>query len=159
MKLKLAVLRDEIDDELKHIYHLKNQIREVNEIINNSNIVTRIYASILSDFYMASERIFKLIAKEVDEELPETDDWHKKLLRQMSVEIPEIRPAVIDKKLYLLLEEYLKFRHLVRNIYGFQLDYKRFSHLVLDIDTAISEMVKQVNSFLNKMEEIARKLT
>lgn len=160
MKRKLALLRDEIEEELKQIYQLKNQIKEVNneKIINSYNLKTRVYASIISDFFMASERIFKLIAKEIDEDLPETDDWHKKLLRQMSVDLPEIRPAVIDKKLYYLLEEYLKFRHLVRNIYGFQLDYKRFSHLVTDIDIAISEIVKQINSFLNKMDEIARKI-
>ena len=161
IKQKLVVLRDEIEEELKHIYQLKNQIKEVNKenFSNNSPIKTRVYASILTDFYMAAERIFKLIAKEIDEDLPETENWHKKLLRQMSVEIPEIRPAVIDKNLYYLLEEYLKFRHLVRNIYGFQLQYKRFSHLITDIDTAIFEMVNQVNNFLNKMEEIAKKIT
>ncbi|UNC93521.1 ribonuclease toxin HepT-like protein [Candidatus Contubernalis alkaliaceticus] len=160
MKRRLAVLRDEIDEELRQIYHLRNELKQISneKMLKSINLKTRVYASIISDFFMASERIFKLIAKEIDEELPESDDWHKKLLRQMSVEIPEIRPAVIDKKLYFLLEEYLKFRHLVRNIYGFQLNYERFAHLIIDIDTAVSEMVKQINSFLIKMDEIAKKI-
>jgi len=76
----------------------------------------------------------------------------------MSVELPEIRPVVFDKKLYYLLEEYLKFRHLVRNIYGFQLEYKRFTHLVGQMDEVVSEVELQLTNFFNVMQEITQKL-
>ncbi|MBO8129199.1 MAG: hypothetical protein H0Z39_08385 [Peptococcaceae bacterium] len=118
-------------------------------------IEKRVCASVLADFYMAVERIFKLIAKEIDGELPEGEDWHKKLLRQMSIELPEIRLPVINKKLFRQLEEYLKFRHLVRNIYGFQLEYKRFAHLVENLPAVAADAEHQITTFLDDMQEIA----
>jgi len=91
-------------------------------------IKKRLFASILDDFYLATEKIFKTIARDIDEKLPEGQEWHKQLLRQMSIKIAKTRPSVIDKKLFHQLEEYLRFRHLVRNIYGFQLEIDRFEH-------------------------------
>ncbi|PKM79411.1 MAG: hypothetical protein CVU88_05925 [Firmicutes bacterium HGW-Firmicutes-13] len=156
---KLVLLRDEIEEEFRHLYELEKQLKKLQEkIINDSQIEKRVYASILSDFYMAIERIFKLIAKEIDDQLPEGDEWHKKLLRQMSVEIPLIRPAVITKTLFYKLEDYLKFRHLVRNIYGFQLEYNRFNYLIKDMNSVAAEVAEQVKSFLNDMQDIAKNI-
>jgi len=156
---RLAVLSDEIKEELSKISQLMQDLRKVKK--NESTdieIRKRVYASLLADFYMGVERIFKLIAREIDGELPEGEEWHKKLLRQMSVEIPEIRPAVIDKNLFYRLEEYLKLRHLVRNIYGFQLDYRGFSHLVEKMEEVFQAVEQQVIDFLNEMQAIARSL-
>ncbi len=158
MIYKLAILRDEIEEEFTNIDKLRLQVQDIRKENRDLNLElkTRLNASVLADFYMAVEKIFKLIAKEIDSELPYTENWHKKLLRQMSVEIPEIRPAVIDKKLFHMLEEYLKFRHLVRNIYGFQLEGKRFVHLVEELAVVIEDLETQVTDFLEKIQEIAK---
>lgn len=157
---KLAILRDEIEEEFVNISKLQEQVEDIRKKNPDLNmeLKTRLHASVLADFYMAVEKIFKLIAKEIDSELPHVENWHKKLLRQMSVEIPEIRPAVIDKKLFHMLEEYLKFRHLVRNIYGFQLEGKRFVHLVEELSVVIADLGKQVTDFLDEIEEIAKNI-
>ncbi|NSW84580.1 MAG: hypothetical protein HPY90_15375 [Syntrophothermus sp.] len=156
---KLMVLRDEIEEELANIFQLKENLCDMRKKSLDPEIEKRVYASVLADFYMAVERVFKLIAKEVDGELPEGGDWHKKLLRQMSVELPGIRPPVIDKSLFHQLEEYLKFRHLVRNIYGFQLEYKRFAHLVKDMPALAEAVEQQVTGFLNDLLEIMKDLS
>lgn len=155
---KLILLRDETEEELANIYQLQNNLQDVREQQLDSEIEKRVFASIFSDFYMALERIFKIIAREIDAELPEGEDWHKKLLRQMSVELPGIRPVVFDKNLYHQLEEYLKFRHLVRNVYGFQLEYGRFAHLVDQMEKVVSEVGQQLTNFFNKMQDIAQQL-
>ena len=74
----------------------------------------------------------------------------------MTLELPETRPKVIDKELFHQLEEYLKFRYLTRNIYGFQLDLELFVHLIDDFDQVSSKLNTQVICFLDTMEEIAR---
>ena len=158
MLRKLILLRDEIEEELANIYQLQNYLQDIKAQKLDSEINRRVFASVLSDFYMALERIFKIIAREIDAELPGGEDWHKKLLRQMSVELPEIRPAVFDKKLYYNLEEYLKFRHLVRNIYGFQLEYARFAHLVDQMGRVVSKLKEQLTKFFDKMQDIAQQL-
>ena len=54
--------------------------------------------------------------------MPQGFNWHQVLLEQMTNEIPDIRPAVISEVTYEALDEYRGFRHVVRNIYAFQLD-------------------------------------
>lgn len=158
MLYKLILLRDEVEEELANIYQLQNNLQGARKQKLDPEIKKRVFASILSDFYMALERIFKIIAKEIDAEMPEGVDWHKKLLRQMSVEFPGIRPEVLDKKLYHHLEEYLKFRYLVRNIYGFELESERFAHLVDQMEAVVPAVEQQLTSFFNKMQDIAQQL-
>jgi hypothetical protein len=49
----------------------------------------------LHDFYSGIERILQLIATTVDGNLPSSSDWHRELLRQMSLDLPNIRPPVL----------------------------------------------------------------
>ena len=157
MLKNILILRDEIEEELANIDNLKDNLQKVKNLELNKKIKTRLSASILDDFYLATEKIFKKIAQEIDEELPSGEDWHKKLLRSMTIELPETRPTVINKELFHKLEEYLRFRHLTRNIYGFQLNLERFEHLIIDLDDVISKLNKQIIDFLDSMEEIAKK--
>jgi hypothetical protein len=49
----------------------------------------------LHGFYSGFERVFTQIAETVDNDLPRGDNWHELLLRQMTSQIADIRPAVI----------------------------------------------------------------
>jgi hypothetical protein len=155
LKQRFTILRDEIEDELKGISLLVQSLEKATLQELDAEIKKRVFASILSDFYMAVERIFKLIVKEIDLEFPEGEEWHKKILRQVTVSLPDLRPPVIEKKLFHRLEEYLKFRHLVRNIYGFQLNYERFEHLVREMNEVAASLHDQISMFLAKMQEVA----
>lgn len=155
MKRKLIITRDQIEDELTRISMLVESLNKAAGQKLDEEIQKRVFSSILADFYMAVEKIFKIIAKDIDLELPEGDEWHKTMLRQMSVPLPEIRPQVIDKDLFRRLEEYLKFRHLVRNIYGFQLNNERFKHLVEELPEVADSFKKQIYIFFDKMQEVA----
>jgi len=53
----------------------------------------------LHDFYNGLERIFERIAENIDEIKPEGLNWHQEILRQMAMEIPKVRPAVISQDL------------------------------------------------------------
>jgi hypothetical protein len=76
----------------------------------------------LQGFYTGAERIFAAIAKDVDGTKPEGDQWHQNLLTQMSESFGNIRPAVIRSQTFDDLEEFLRFRHVVRNAYSHQMD-------------------------------------
>lgn len=69
--------------------------------------------AMLHSFYTEIERIFKLIAREWDGEVPSSDSWHKDLLNQMS-EATAKRRAIISPGLVDELGEFLAFRHLFR---------------------------------------------
>jgi hypothetical protein len=84
----------------------------------------------LHGFYNGLERIFELIARQLDPTFPLGERWHKDLLNQMSSDIPQVRPKVISPVTAALLGELLAFRHLLRNIYAFKLDEKPLERLV-----------------------------
>jgi len=81
--------------------------------------------SLLHDFYTAVEDVFEAIAGNVNGAVPDGESWHKDLLVKMSIPIPELRPAVISQDLRWKLDEYLRFRHVFRNVYGHLLYWER----------------------------------
>jgi hypothetical protein len=75
----------------------------------------------LHSFYSGLERLFELIARHIDRDVPRSDTWHRDLLEQMARDIPEIRPAVLSRETANAADEFRRFRHLVRNVYAIDL--------------------------------------
>jgi hypothetical protein len=75
----------------------------------------------LHGFYSGLERLFELIARHVDRGLPAAETWHRDLLQQMARDLTGVRPAVIAQDNALALDEFRRFRHLVRNVYTLML--------------------------------------
>ena len=83
----------------------------------------------LHSFYSGTERIFELIAANIDDILPKGANWHQTLLEQMATEMTEVRPAVISDAVRLAFDEYRGFRHIVRNVYTYKFDSARIEKL------------------------------
>ncbi|WP_397548013.1 hypothetical protein ABUL39_07185 [Rhodothermus marinus] len=77
----------------------------------------------LHGFYSSVERLFVLIARNVDERVHTGQTWHRDLLRWMAEDVPEMRPAVIGQTTAHTLDEFRRFRHLVRNVYTMNQSY------------------------------------
>lgn len=107
----------------------------------------------LHDFYSGLERVFELIAENLDETKPTGGNWNQELLRQMAAEIPKIRPAVISRDLKQKLDEYRAFRHIVRNVYAHNFKAERIEKLVENIDELIKATEKELLDFCNFLEE------
>ena len=83
----------------------------------------------LHGFYSGIEKLFERIAKGLDNQLPGGNSWHRALLEQMVVEVAGIRPKVISESVLARLDEYRRFRHVVRNVYGFELEPEKLKIL------------------------------
>jgi hypothetical protein len=106
----------------------------------------------LHGFYTAIEQIFEDIARTIDQNVPDSSQWHRDLLLQMSAELKDIRPAVISRETRRCLDQYRGFRHVVRNVYSFTLYPTRMAELVKqlpDCHTAVMVDLKKFASFLN----------
>ena len=101
----------------------------------------------LHGFYTGVERIFEDIARRLDGELPSGPDWHKRLLMQMSAEIPDVRPPVIGPTTKDCLENYRAFRHVVRNVYTFNFQFSRIAELSDGIRGCHERMVADLGEF------------
>lgn len=84
----------------------------------------------LHGFYSGVEQIFEDIARTVDGAVPDGSEWHISLLRQMTAELGDARPAVISVQTRQFLDDYRGLRHVIRNVYAFNLHPARLSELV-----------------------------
>jgi hypothetical protein len=109
----------------------------------------------LHDFYTGMERIFQQIAAGLDEAVPSGRDWHEALLQQMAAERLPDRPAVIAEATREALEEYLRFRHVVRNIYAFEFDPERVGRLVERLEDGFGHARRDLLAFADFLERVA----
>jgi len=118
----------------------------------------RTAGGILHDSYCAVERVFRHIAVGIDRDLPGGSNRHIQLLRRMATPIPSVRPAVIDHQLERELDEFLRFRHLFRNIYGFDLEWERCRGLLERLPSVFRRLIEQLEAFDAFLLELDRKL-
>lgn len=71
----------------------------------------------LQHYYTAIEDVLLHVAKTLDGSRPTGTEWHKSLIEQMKLEIPEVRPALVDDILAGRLDVLRRFRHRVRHAY------------------------------------------
>ena len=127
-----------------------------NNLNKSSNL--RIIGSILHDYYTCIEKIFRKIAKEVDGELPSGSAWHMNLLDRMELSIESIRINVICNKTKVILSDYLRFRHIFRNVYGFQLDWDKLKHLVENLEENTLLFQKDISDFIIFLKKLEKEI-
>ena len=109
----------------------------------------------LYSFYGGIERIFEDIARTMEQSIPTGTNWHQDLLLQMAAKLNSIRPAVITSATRDGLDEYRGFRHLVRNVYTFQLRPTRLQELVSGLRTCYQNVCHDLETFLQFLEQVA----
>jgi len=102
----------------------------------------------LHGIHSGIEKIFELIAKDIDSSVPSGDSWHIELLKQMATEIKQVRPAIISKQTFELLNEYRGFRHIVRNVYTYNISIKKLAPLVGELSSAFNCVKGDLDDFL-----------
>jgi hypothetical protein len=137
----------EIEKELLTLQELLNEMATIR--IRNDIVSKRAKGSILHDFYNCCERIFKKIAIELNSGYGESEKWYKSLLYKMTISIEGIRPRVISDELAADLDEFLAFRHLFRNIYGFELKGGRIDYLAEKFEDVAAKFGKEIRDFLD----------
>jgi len=110
----------------------------------------------LHDYYAGLERIFRQIAATVDQSVPSGHDWRRELLRQMVVSLPQIRPQVLSAEAAKAIDEYLRFRHIVRNIYTFEIDPDRVEDLVQRLRPSFEQTRTELLAFADFLEQLVQ---
>lgn len=108
----------------------------------------------LHNFYTGCERIFQLIASELNGGTPSGYDWHRRLLERMTLPREEM-PPVLQQETAKSLREYLGFRHVVRNIYGFELDLERLEILLVKYGEVWQQVRGDLKVFVDWLNQLA----
>ncbi len=110
----------------------------------------------LHGFYTGMESCFEDIARTVDGALPSGSNWHQELLQQMSADLKGLRPAVIRRSTRDCLHEYRAFRHLVRNVYTFNLRPDRLEDLASDAVRCFDACKQDMDTFVGFLRALAQ---
>ncbi|MCY7273577.1 MAG: hypothetical protein LH702_07480 [Phormidesmis sp. CAN_BIN44] len=109
----------------------------------------------LHSFYNGLEHLFELIAIHIDDARPEGTNWHQTLLGQMASEIPQVRPAVISELSHDRLNDYRRFRHIVRHTYTFQFDAERIRPFIEAISMTFAQVQNELTAFAAFLQDRA----
>lgn len=101
----------------------------------------------LHGFYNGVERLFEWLAREIDGTVPGGSSWHRELLAQLELAVPTVRPAVIRPTTRRALEEYLRFRHLVRNLYTWDFAPTKMQELIDELPSTLQALETDLDQF------------
>ena len=157
-EIEIRRLIIEIQDELSELAKGKAVLDEAQaqfaERIPNPLELSGI-ALHLHDFYNGVENLFRRVALGLGEGLPTGSDWHSRLLKNMALPIPQVRPRVIAEETQRELEEFVRFRHLVRHTYGHDLKWGEVRDRLNSLGSAYAHFVENVEEFLSFLEAMA----
>jgi hypothetical protein len=138
-------LAEEIEVELSALQKLAEEFRAAPS--GSDTFSLRARASILHDLYTGVERVLVRIAEELNGGVPRGEQWHRQLLQDMALQLPEIRPPVITPELAAMLGEFLRFRHVFRHVYGFVLEAGRMRPLEEQFDEVLDRFTAEIRAF------------
>lgn len=107
----------------------------------------------LHALYSGVENIFETIGREIDGALPSGPEWHRDLLLQMSAEMRKRRPRVLRAETLECIDEYRRFRHVVRNVYTFNIRPQRVRELIEQMPECMERVTTDILSFCDFLEQ------
>ncbi len=142
-------------DELEHVLAVIRRHWESSKTAVDQDAYLNSVALNLHGFYSGLERIFELIAIDLDGIKLGGDHWHIELLRQMTLDLPPIRPPVLSRDTSERLDNYRKFRHLIRNIYTLNLVLSELEKLVVALPQLGQQTRSQLNSLADYLDQLS----
>jgi len=109
--------------------------------------------STLQAFYNGVERILLLCARacgDFDNRKRQMENWHQWLLFTMSNGSPS-RPALLSESLHERLLEFLKFRHVFRQMYVFELRWTLVVPLLRQLEDTYRQFLVELDGFRKKV--------
>jgi hypothetical protein len=146
---RYEVLVGEINRDLMDLVQLVTQTQALMDKVQTTGDADYLgtVALNLHGFYSGTERIFREVALAMDQQLPEGADWHRRLLRQMAAAVPGVRPEVLSRATLQGLNELCGFRHVVRNVYTFDLIPERVETLATELPNCLATLQTDLQRF------------
>jgi hypothetical protein len=78
---------------------------------------------------------------------PSGGDWHVELLNGAALDVPGVRPPILDPRLISPLREVLRFRHFFRHAYAVELDAAKLARVGEIVSAAQPGVVASLTAF------------
>ncbi len=152
LKSELFALLDqaqELDEKLQGYVAQYPEPQEFPEAV----LITIAY--LLNGIYSCYEDQFLKIAKAFENRVENPAAWHRELLERMRIEIEGVRPQVLDRSAFRLLNELRGFQHVFRSSYAFELDEERIRLVLRRWERGKTEVRKNIDTFIGKLAAMA----
>ena len=149
---RIRIELNKINQAIQQLEIFMGQLNDSLNLIYQEALVNSLALN-LHGIYTGIERIFEVIATEVDLSLPTGNKWHRDLLNQMAVNIPDVRKEVINEESRTILDELRRFRHVIRSAYSFQLDKQKVLIVVNDFLSYHHQLIQEIQSFCDYLDE------
>ncbi|MEO8356186.1 MAG: hypothetical protein ABI621_09745 [Chloroflexota bacterium] len=147
-------IRKELDDIERLVSRANRAIKSAHKNPRDTDLYLDSASLNMHDVYSGFERIFKQIAANVDGNVPQNAEWHRDLLDQMALNLLKVRPPVLTSESIEQLDEYLRFRHVVRNVYTFSFDTERIGRLVKELKPTFEQIRDELLAFAGFLEKV-----
>jgi hypothetical protein len=138
--------------EARRAAEKSQQAFEASRLETNPTFTLDSVALNLHGFYNGVERAFEAIGRELDGSVPSGQHWHRDLLEQMAYNLRDVRPAVIRLETRDALEPYLRFRHLIRNLYTWDLDPNLLAQRLAALQPTLDALDMDLETFKQFLE-------
>ena len=141
----MAKVHEQVEAEFENIERTVMEIPESESLPGLSSLELAGLAALIHNFYNGIENILKQLIIAAGKKLPDGPSWHQDLINTA------ITNDIISESTAKKLRQYLAFRHFFSHGYSFELDPKRISNLVYDIQSVFSVFRNEVNKSLENI--------
>ena len=151
----LLELRDDLSREASRLQTLVSGLSDLGKRLDHSADAVEAAALRLHSFYTGVERMLLLISRVVNGGTPsQGEGWHRRLLERMAM-ATDTRPAVLNEATQQELQGFLRFRHLVRNLYADELRVEPIQRLIEQLQHTWPKLDADITSFQAWLRSIA----
>lgn len=152
----LLELGEDLRRERQRLGRLVASLQELRPRIRSGSEAVEAAALRLHSFYTGVERALLLVSRAVNGGTPrQGEGWHRRLLERMAMETLT-RPAVLRESTQQGLQVFLRFRHLVRNLYADELQPEPITLLINDLLPIWQDLDVDLVAFEAWAEQVAR---
>ena len=109
----------------------------------------------LQSFYTGIERCFVQIVRVLNGGPPGGADWHRRLLERMAV-ATESRPSLLTASTLKDLAELMRFRHVVRHLYSYELERGQVLRLLQKAIQLWPDLMQELQTFEDWLQDVVR---
>ena len=154
----LLELHDDLSRECSRLQRLVDGLNELVHRLDHSAESVEAAALRLHSFYTDVERMLLLVSRVVNGGTPsQGEGWHRRLLERMAMNT-DTRPAVLNEATQMELQEFLRFRQLVRNLYADELRVEPMERLIEKLQDTWPKLVADIKDFQRWLTSIAKNL-
>lgn len=143
---RYSLIQAEVHAQLDEIDSVYQRIDSRRQAAGDPGVESLAYQ--LHNLYSAFEDLFRVVAEAFENNVATDGGYHIALLRRMMVSVPGVRPALIDRQAYELLDSLRGFRHFFRHAYGTRLDPRKVKIVLEDADALRSRYEELMTEFL-----------